>query len=130
VIRPTLAALFACLLVAGCSAHRSQADASDPYAGLAPEILAWRTDLQASHPACRKAGKCGEFEVTCKGAQDITPQERASGVTARLVAAMTFRASDAAGGQPGSAFATFSKSAAGWTRAPSPPVNLSSCAPV
>ncbi len=109
--------------------------AGDPYAGLESQILSWRTAIEAGHPSCstKVDGKgCADFQVTCKAAQIIAPDETARGVSAKVVAAMTFngRTSEGVSGQPGSAFALFSKTGSAWTRAESPPVNLTSCAPV
>lgn len=110
-------------------------DAGDPYAGLDAQILGWRTAIEGAHPACATKidGKgCADFQVTCKAAQVIAPGETAQGVSAKVVAAMTFngRTSEGVSGRPGSAFALFSKAGGVWTRAESPPVNLTSCAPV
>jgi hypothetical protein len=136
VIRPVAAASLAALLLSACSqGGHSASDASDPYAGLNPEILSWRTEIEASHPACKTKveGKgCESFSVTCKAAQTITPDETAKGVTAKLVAAMTFngRNPDGSSGAPGSSFATFSKVGGKWSRSEAKPVNMSSCAPL
>jgi len=134
VIRPLAIAGLAALLLTGCS-QRAGPDASGPYAGLESEILSWRTEIEATHPACtaKVAGKgCESFEVTCKGAQTIAPDETARGVTARVVAAMTFngRNPDGSSGRPGSSFAQFTKAGGKWTRIPAMPVNMTSCAPV
>lgn len=132
--RPFVAAALAALWLAGCSQGGKPAS-NDPYAGLDGEILSWRSSLEANHPACaaKVDGKgCDSFEVRCKAAQEITPDEAAKGVTAQVVAAMTFsgRNPDGSSGKPGSAFAVFSKSGGQWTRAEAKPVNLSTCAPL
>ena len=130
-IRPLFSAA-ALLLLAACGEGQSQAS-TDPYSGLSPEILAWRTDLEATHPACstKLDGKgCQSFEVTCKGSKTLTPADRASGATAKVVAAMIFQGlGGPGGGQPGSAFAEFSKTGGEWTRIATAPVNLATCAP-
>lgn len=129
-IRPALAAALCGLLLAGCSQPAAQ-DAGDPAAGLDREILAWRTDLEASHSTCaaKIEGKgCDSFEVTCKAMQAIDDAEKARGVTSQIVASMTFNGRGE--GKPGSAFALFSKADGKWTRAESPPVNMSTCAPM
>ena len=133
-VRPA-AALAAVLVLSGCSSGGDAASSSDPNAGLDAEILAWRNDLEASHPACttKVEGKgCESFEVTCKGLQELTPEEQAQGITTQVVAAIRFsaRMADGSTGKAGSAFAEFSKANGQWTRAEAKPVNLSTCAPI
>lgn len=133
-IRPVLVAGL-CALLAACSQSGGAADADDPYSGLDPQILAWRTDIETNHPACatKVEGKgCQDFQVRCKGAQEIGPEDAARGVTAQVVSAMTFAARnpDGSTGQPGSSFALFSKANGEWTRAEAMPVNLGTCAPL
>ena len=133
VIRP-LAALAVCglFLLGACSPAANKAGSDDPNAGLDAQILDWRTALEATHPAC--AGKvdgkgCDSFQVTCKAMQEITPDEKAKGITAQIVASMSFNGRGADGaGRPGSAFALFSKAGGVWTRVESPPINMSTCA--
>ncbi len=129
------ALLLAALVLSACSSGGDAASSSDPNAGLDAQILAWRNDIEASHPACatKVEGKgCESFEVTCKGLQELTPEEQAKGVTTRVVAAMRFsaRMADGSTGKSGSAFAEFSKTGGEWTRTEAKPVNLSTCAPV
>lgn len=133
--RPAAAVLSLSLLLAACGSNESPADSSDPYAGLDAQVLAWRGEIEAGHPACaaKVDGKgCEAFEVTCKGAQEITPEEQAAGVTAQVVAAMRFsgRNPDGSTGKSGSAFAEFTKTGGQWTRTEAKPVNLSTCAPL
>lgn len=135
VIRPALAAGLCALLLSACSQGAPGGDPNDPYAGLDPQILAWRADIEASHPTCatKVEGKgCESFEVRCKGAQEIGADDAAKGVTAQVVSAMTFvaRNPDGSTGKPGSAFALFSKAGGEWTRATAMPVNLGTCAPL
>lgn len=133
-IRPAVvAALLAALLAACSQAGGAKTTSSDPYAGLDSQILAWRTEIEASHSACanKVEGKgCQDFQVMCKAAQEITPDEAAKGIKAQVIAAMTFagRNPDGSTGKSGSAFATFSKAGDTWTRAEATPVNLSTCA--
>ena len=133
-IKPAVAASLLAVLLAACSqGGASKSASSDPYAGLDTEILAWRTSIEAGHPACatKVEGKgCQDFQVMGKAAQEITPQDK--GVTAKVVAAMTFagRNPDGSTGKSGSAFALFSKTKDGWTRGEAMPVNLQSCAPL
>jgi hypothetical protein len=131
VIKPLAAASFCGLLLAACSQGGAKTDANDPYAGLDKQILAWHTDLEATHPACRtkvEGHGCEGFEVRCKAMQEITPDETAKGVTAQVIAAMTFSGRSA--GKAGSAFALFSKAGGQWTRAEAMPVKLDTCAPL
>jgi len=127
----------AALALSACSKPAAPAagNPNDPYSGLEPEVLAWRTAIEADHPICKEKVKgkgCEAFEVTCKAAQEITPDETKAGVTAKIVAAMTFSAKTADGsqGKSGSAFAYFSKAGGKWARAEAKPVNPSSCAPL
>lgn len=132
--RPVVAAtLFAVLLTACSQGGGSKPASNDPYAGLDTEILAWRTSIEAGHPACaaKVEGKgCQDFQVMCKGARDVSPEDAAKGVTAQIVAAMTFagRNADGSTGKSGSSFALFSKTGDAWTRSESPPVNMTTCA--
>jgi hypothetical protein len=131
----TPALLAACLLLlTACSQAGAKVEnPNDPYSGLEPEILKWRADIEAEHPACQSKidGKgCEAFEVTCKGAEALTASDRAQGVTARIVSAMNFsgRMADGSTGKSGSAFAEFSKTGGAWTRAEAKPVNPTTCA--
>lgn len=130
-IRPLSAA--ALLLLVACGESPAPQASADPYAGLTPEIQAWRTQLEAAHAACadKVEGKgCEAFEVTCKGAKDLSAADRAGGTSAKVVVAMVFQGrGGAGGGKPGSAFAEFAKTGGQWTRTESPPVNLTTCAP-
>ena len=131
--KPFAAASAAALLLAACSQGGDKTTSSDPYAGLPNEIQGWHTALEANHPACRNKveGKgCESFEVTCKAEQVITPEEKAKGVTAKVIAAMTFngRNPDGSTGAPGSAFAIFAKTGGQWSRTEAMPVNMTTCA--
>ena len=134
--RVLLASLAAASLVlAGCGKSDDAAQPGDPYAGLDREILGWRTAIEAAHPACaaKVEGKgCDSFQVMCKAEQEIDSGEAARGVTAQVIAAMSFngRNPDGSSGKSGSAFATFSKAGDAWTREEAGPVNMSSCAPL
>jgi len=126
--------MLAGLAVAGCGESGDAGAAADPYAGMDKQILAWRSDIEATHVACKtkvEGQGCESFQVTCKAAREITPEEQAKGVTAQLVAAMNFNARnpDGSTGKPGSAFAEFTKAGGDWTRREAEPVNLSTCAP-
>lgn len=125
--------LALCALLGACSGGgaKSGSPTEDPqYAGLDAQILAWHADIEAQSPVCKDKvdGKgCEGFQVTCKGARTITPEEAAKGIDAKLVAAMTY-ASKNPSAKPGSAFAEFTKSGEAWTRSETASVNLSTCA--
>ena len=135
-IRTFALAGLSLLVLAACSPEAGKTPASDdPAAGLSAEISVWHKGLEASHSACasKVGGKgCQDFQVTCKAYQEISPDEAARGVTSQVVAAMTFagRNPDGSTGRSGSAFALFSKTRDGWSRAEAMPVNLQSCAPL
>ncbi|THD82630.1 MAG: hypothetical protein E7812_01955 [Phenylobacterium sp.] len=118
-------------LLGGCSGQNRSAS-SDPYAGLDGEILSWKTQLAASDISCKRAPagqKCDMFEVSCKAQRVITPKEQAAGVSAKLVADLTWSGFDDKGiPQTASAVATFAKSNGAWTRSAAKPVNPDSCA--
>lgn len=127
--------LLMAALLAGCSSGESAGGSGDPYAGHEAQIQAWRDDIEAGHPACASKvdGKgCQDFQVMCKAAQDLTPEDTARGATAKLVAAMTFagRNEDGSTGQSGSSFAYLIRTPQGWTREDSKPVNMTTCAPL
>ena len=132
-IRPIVAAGLCGLLLAACSSG-PKSDPNDPNAGLEQEIVSWRNDLEAHNPACQKkvgGHGCVSFEVTCKAMQEITPDESARGVTAQVIAAMTYVGHSRDGAEKaGSAFALFSKSAGKWARTEAMPINLRTCAPL
>ncbi|WP_334161542.1 hypothetical protein [Phenylobacterium sp.] len=128
------AAILSLTVLGACSGGGDTAasgSGEDPrFAGLDQQILAWRTDIEASNPACATktdGAGCESFQVTCKAERTITPEEQARGVTAKLVAAMTFTGKGV-DGKPGSAFAEFAKAGDAWTRTETGSVNLSSCA--
>jgi hypothetical protein len=133
VIRSFVLVAAGALLLSACG-KGDKADLSDPAAGLDEQIVAWRADIEAGHPACQTKieGKgCEDFTVRCKAIQTITPEEQANGVNSKIVAAITFtgRMEDGSSGKNGSAFAHFARTGAAWTRTEAKPVNLSSCAP-
>lgn len=133
-----LAALLAVAAAAGaCSPSGSSGQSGGAqqgkFAGLDQEILTWRKDILATDPLCRSQAegeKCESFEVTCKAERDLTPADAATGVTARVVAAMTWNGFDPKfrHGQSGVRAAEFAKGKAGWTRADHKPVNPQTCA--
>ena len=133
-IRSLLVTTLVALTIVGCSKPGGASTSADPYSGLDTEFVSWRANIEATHPGCKfKVDKkgCEAFQVTCKAQQEITTSEAASGITAQIVAAMTFmgRGPDGSSDNPGSSFAVFSKAEGTWTSVESSPVNLSSCAP-
>lgn len=120
------------LLVAGCSQPKKPEAANDPFAGLDQAILTWKGDITASDASCKPkaAGqKCEMFEVSCKAQRAITPDEQARGVTAKVVADMSWNGFDKFGApQSASAAALFEKANGAWTRTSYKPVNPESCA--
>lgn len=122
------------LVLSACGKATEKVDPNDPTAGLSKHIVAWTTDLEADHTACKTKveGKgCEGFTVTCKAAQTITPAEQAAGVDSKVIAAVTFtgRMEDGSTGKSGSAFATFARTGSQWARTEAKPVNPTSCAP-
>lgn len=119
------------VLLGGCS-NQTKGTAADPYAGLDDAVRTWKAEVAASDSSCTRAPtgqKCEMFEVSCKAQRTITPDEQAKGVTAKLVADMSWSGFDEKGGaQPDSAAALFSKANGVWTRAPAKPVNPETCA--
>ena len=129
----TAGLILGALLLAGCSGgDKSASSAADPYAGLNDVVLSWKTELAASDTSCKQAPageKCEMFQVSCKAQRTITPGEAAKGVTAKLVADMTWSGFDDKGqGRPASAAALFTKAAGVWARTPTKPVNPDTCA--
>jgi len=124
----------AALMLAACG-QGGGADKSDPYAGLDVAIENWRGAILKGEAACRQPDgpegpACQRFEVACKVESPIEEGEHASGVSQKVLAAITWQARDPAMNElrPASATAVFSRSAEGWTRTPAEPVNLRTCA--
>lgn len=126
-----MSALGAVLLLAACG--QTETRSADKYAGLDAEIRTWRAGIVTTSPLCKTADhKCESFEVVCKAERDLTPEDQAKGVTAHVVAAMTFSGFDPQMKQvqTGTETVAFEKAAAGWTRTARPPVNLATCADI
>jgi hypothetical protein len=132
-----LAVLSAFSILGACSpASQSGGEGggeTGKFAGLDTQIHAWRTQILASDPLCRSQVKeqaCQNFDVACKAERVVTPPEQAKGVTAHVVAAMTFDGWDPKlkQSQSGSRTSEFTKDATGWSRADHAPVNTSTCA--
>ena len=131
-----LAALLTTTALGACSPSGSSAggDADQgKFAGFTQEETKWRQEILASNPLCQSQAegeKCQGFEVTCKAERDLTAADQANGVSARVVAAMTWNGFDPKfkHAQSGMAVAEFAKGKAGWTRAEHKSVNPESCA--
>lgn len=132
--KPSLYLLVGCftlLSLTGCGqvAHKS----ADVYDGLPQAILSWHADVEKTAACSGKptagGNGCQAFEVGCKVEQPIGPAE--VGVTARILAAMSWSAWNAARGDfdPASGGAVFTKTNGNWARRDlSTPVNLTTCA--
>ncbi|MDE2487389.1 MAG: hypothetical protein KGO51_08325 [Alphaproteobacteria bacterium] len=122
---------LALLTLTACSGGHKAAS-NDPYAGLGDAIKGWKNDLAATQISCKRAPageKCDTFEVACKAQRTITPDDQAKGVTAKLVADMTWSGFDDKGApQPSTAAALFTKANGAWSRSPTKPVNPDTCA--
>ena len=124
--------LGACSKGAGGGAATGSGQPTDINASLKPEMDKWRTEIVASDPLCKQAGadqKCKNFNVECKAERDLKADDAGKGITNRVVAAMTFNGWDPKlkQNQDGTRTAEFTRTAAGWTRAEHPPVNLNTC---
>jgi hypothetical protein len=132
VTKTSAALMLGLLLLGGCSGPPKTAGAADPYAGLDDSIRAWKTEVAASDVSCKQApagAKCEMFDISCKAQRTITPADQAKGVTAKLVADMSWSGFDDKGGPtPASAAALFTKAGGAWTRGETKPVNPVSCA--
>lgn len=122
---------LAVLGLAACSqpAEQAASEGEDKFAGFEPQLVAWRAAIEAESPVCSQKtdGKgCQDFAVACKRERLVGADEAARGVTAKIVAAMTFQ-SRAADARAGSAIAEFSKAGGTWTRVEADPVNLATC---
>ena len=131
-VKTPIAGLVAGLLIlGGCSGGKSAAP-NDPYAGLDDAIRTWKTEVAASDPSCVRApagAKCEMFEVSCKAQRTITPADQAKGITAKLVADMSWSGfADKGAPAPHSAAALFQKANGAWTRTPNKGVNPDTCA--
>ena len=126
------AAIAALLTLAACS-QAAKSPGDHKFTGLDQEILTWRQDILNGDKLCRsvvEGQKCEGFEVVCKAERTVTPDDRARGVTAKVVAALTWNGFDVTFKQSQRATATalFTRTHGAWTRSQHAPVNLSSCA--
>ncbi len=126
-------ALVGALVLGGCQAGSETASSGDKYAGLDGAIRDWHANIKTSNKVCSAgtdAQACQGFEVACKGERPVTTDDEAKGVTARVIAAMSWqaRADAEAEYKPASGVAEFTKVGGEWKRADTSPVNLSTCA--
>jgi hypothetical protein len=143
ILNTRVAALAAFLMLGGLASACSPAGGSKTgdaaggeqgkFAGFEAEIPKWRTDILASDPLCRSQAegeKCVSFEIACKAERTVTAEDTAKGVTARVVAAVTWNGFDSKfkHAQSGMAAAEFVKGPGGWTRTEHKPVNPQTCA--
>jgi hypothetical protein len=132
-LKTSAPALAALVLLAACSQHGQSGNAGqDKFAGFDQEILKWRQEILSNDPLCRSQAegeKCESFEVVCKAERTLTPDDAAKGITARVVAAMTWSGFDAKfrHAQSGVRAAEFAKGRSGWTRTPHAPINMQTC---
>jgi hypothetical protein len=131
-VKTQSAVLIAGLLVLGGCSGKTGGASGDPYAGLDDAIRAWKTEIAASDASCARApagSKCEMFEVSCKAQRTITPDDQAKGISAKLVADMSWSGFDDKGAPtPDSAAALFTKANGAWSRVPTKPVNPETCA--
>ena len=132
-MRPA-AALAALLILGAC--NPAATPIGDPsqakFAGLDAAELQWRKDILANDKLCKSTvdeQKCAKFEVACKSEREVTAADQAKGVTAHVVAMMTFDGFDPnfKQSQSGTRAAEFTKTTKGWTRAEHGPVYMQSC---
>lgn len=121
------------MLVAGCQQGGQPAVGADKNAGLDVAIKAWHANIKDTDAMCANKPEgqgCQAFEVACKVESPIGPEEKAAGVTAKVIAAMSWEAWNPKTSEfrSQSDVVQFTKIGQEWTRADAPPVNLSTCA--
>jgi hypothetical protein len=127
------AAALAVLLMLGACGQAEKSAGDDKFAGLDGEMLSWRKQILQTDKLCQSQAegqKCEGFEVACKAERTITPDDQAKGVTAKVVAALTWNGFDSKfkQAQTGQATALFTRAKGAWTRADYTSVNPSTCA--
>ena len=133
-VRVAGAALAAVTILGGCAPGGSAGgQAGDKYAGLDVAIRTWHASVKEGDALCANKPEdqaCNSFEVACKGERPLDPADTAKGVTAKVVAAMSWQAwrPETAEYRPASGVAEFTKVDGEWRRAEAGPVNLSTCA--
>jgi hypothetical protein len=128
-----MAILTAALGLAACQGgEKGGAQGGDPNAGLDVAIRSWHAELKTNDPQCKgkpDGEQCRAFEVACKGLREVSPEEAAGGMSAKIGAAIGWEAWDSARSEyrPTSATAEFQKVGGEWKRLSTGPVNLSTC---
>lgn len=122
----------AMLGLAACQGGEKAAGGGDPNAGLDVAIRSWHADLKSNDPQCKGRAdgeQCRAFEVACKGLREVSPEEAAGGMSAKIGAAIGWEAWDSVRSEyrPTSATAEFQKVGGEWKRVATGPVNLSTC---
>ena len=131
-----MAILAACLGLAACQGGEKAAGGAqggDKYAGLDEQIRTWHGELKEGDAGCKgkpEGQQCRAFEVSCKGEREVSADEAAKGMRAKVAVAMGWEAWDTARSEyrPAGATAEFQKVGGEWKRLPTGPVNLSTCA--
>ena len=135
VIKFPMAIVALALGLAACQPGQNSAGAAqggDPYAGLDGAIKTWHAEIKTNDAQCKdrpEGQQCQAFEVACKGEREITPDEAAKGVSAKVAVAMGWEGWDTqrAEYRPVSNTAEFQKVSGEWKRLATGPVNLSTC---
>lgn len=133
-VRTAGAVLAGLLVLGGCQQGGSAAgQGDDKYAGLDAAIRTWHASVKETDTQCAnkpEAQACNSFEVACKGDRPLNPDDQAKGITAKVVAAMSWQAWSAETSEyrPASGVAEFTKVQGEWRRADAAPVNLATCA--
>lgn len=135
VIKLSTAISVLALGLAACQPGQNSAGGAqggDPYAGLDGAIKTWHADIKTTDAQCKdrpEGQQCQAFEVACKGMREITPDETAKGVSAKVAVAMGWEGWDAVRAEFRSASSTaeFQKVGGEWKRLATGPVNLSTC---
>lgn len=131
-VRVAGAVMTAALVLGGCQQGSSSAG-GDKNAGLDAAIRTWHASVKDGDALCANKPEdqsCNSFQVTCKGERPLGPDDAAQGVTAKVVAAMSWQAwhPQAAEYRPASGVVEFTKVGGEWRRAQTGPVNLTTCA--
>lgn len=135
VIKLPMVIVVAALGLAACQPGQksaSGAQGGDPYAGLDGAIKTWHAEIKDTDAQCKDRPddqKCQGFAVACKGEREITPDEAAAGMTAKVAVAMGWENWDPQRSEYRSASNTaeFQKVGGEWKRLATGPVNLSTC---
>jgi hypothetical protein len=121
-LRPAILAFAAVLLLCACQPKAAEGQAGETrFAGLDQAILDWRNDIRQAQAACREGGPgagCQNFAVACKAERAVAAKEQARGVSAKVVAGMSWDAWDPARAEslPEAGFVQFTKVGGTWSR--------------